>query len=47
MATSGEHPDMTKYWLDRRCWAKHPNVSPGATSLPPFIVAKDDTLEQP
>jgi len=47
MATSGEHPDMTKYWLDRRCWPKHPNISPGATSLPPFIVAKDDALEKP
>jgi hypothetical protein len=40
MAKSGQHPQMTKFWLATRArWREGPAVEPSAQPKAPFIVA--------
>jgi hypothetical protein len=42
MATSGEHPAATIYWLKCRAgWKETRGFEPGAIAPPPFIVASE------
>jgi len=37
-----------KFWLKCRAgWREHPGFASSASALPPFVVAKDDGVQQP
>jgi hypothetical protein len=43
MATSGEHPATTIFWLKSRAgWKDRPSFETGTAAPPPFIVAKEE-----
>ena len=47
---SGTHgdTDAAKFWLRCRAgWREHPFFEPATSSPPPFVVAKDDGVQQP
>jgi hypothetical protein len=46
MATSGEHPGATVFWLKCRAgWKESHTSEPIAVSPPPFIVAKEEGVQ--
>jgi hypothetical protein len=48
--TSGTTGDTVAamFWLKCRAgWRERPSLEPGASSPPPFVVAKDDGVQQP
>jgi hypothetical protein len=48
MATSGEHPTATLFWLKCRAgWKESRTMEPTADLAPPFIVAKEEGVPQP
>ena len=48
MATSGQHPSASMYWLNNRAgWKPHFAYDSQAASAPPFIVARDDAEKKP
>jgi len=43
MATSGEHPGASMFWMKSRCgWNDRPNFNPFPGPPPPFIVGKEE-----
>jgi len=48
MAKSGRHPVATMFWLKCRAgWKDRSGYEPQAATPPPFVVAKDDGVQQP
>jgi hypothetical protein len=48
MATSGEHPTATLFWLKCRAgWKESRAMEPTSDLPPPFIVAKEEGAPQP
>ena len=47
MATSGQHPTATMFWLKCRAgWKERPTFDPGNVLPPPFIVAQEARVSQ-
>jgi hypothetical protein len=43
MATSGDHPAATFFWLKVRAgWRERPSFEPSTSAPPPFVVAKEE-----
>ena len=48
MATSGEHPAATMFWLKCRAgWRERSAFEPASIPPPPFIVAHEQGVQQP
>ncbi|MGD0301262.1 MAG: hypothetical protein ABSE86_29650 [Bryobacteraceae bacterium] len=48
MATSGNHPVATLFWLKVRAgWQERPSQTVNPLPSPPFVVAKENGVEQP
>ena len=48
MATSGQHPAATIFWLKCRAgWKEYPVLEPRAAAPPVFVVVKDDGVKEP
>lgn len=48
MKGKGGDVDAAKFWLKCRAgWREYPNFGPVTGSLPAFVVAKDDGVQQP
>jgi len=40
--------EAQKFWLKCRAgWSEYPHFAPASASLPPFVVAQDDGVQQP
>ena len=47
MATSGEHPGVTMFWMkSRNGWQERPAFEPASGPPPPFVVAQDRGAQQ-
>jgi hypothetical protein len=48
MATSGQHPAATFFWLKCRAgWRERSHFESTPTEPPPFVVAKEEGVQQP
>jgi hypothetical protein len=48
MATSGQVPAATMFWLKCRAgWKERPMFEPAAIPPPPFVVAQENGVQQP
>ncbi len=48
MATSGQHPIATLFWLKSRAgWTERPAFEFQPVAAPPFVVAKEEGVQQP
>jgi hypothetical protein len=48
MATSGEHPTASMFWLKCRAgWRERPAFEPAAIPPPPFVVAQENGVQVP
>jgi hypothetical protein len=48
MAISGQHPIATLFWLKSRAgWTERPAFEFQPVAAPPFVVAKEEGVQQP